>query len=324
MGAPSALRDESVTIFGDWGTSRLRLYLRQGKSVLDRRDGPGIGALTASPRDTFLDLVGDWREARPSLALLCGMVGSRNGWVEAPYAPCPAGVADLRARLLHLDADGLPVAIVPGLSCRNALGGPDVMRGEETQILGALALNPDLAKGRHLLALPGTHTKWVVIEDGAITSFLTAPVGEIYALLREHSILAKAAPGAAPGDAESAEGLAAGFTRGLSRIVEHGAAALPHLIFETRSRQLLDGLAKDEAMGFLSGLLIGGDTATTSSWFGNLGQVSLIGAPALSAFYAQAIAAHGGSRLSVDGDAAVLAGLTTLSPTQNTGVHVLA
>ena len=309
--------DSSVTIFGDWGTSRLRLYLRQGKMVLDRRDGPGISALSQSPRDTFLDLVGDWREAGPSQALLCGMVGSRNGWREAAYAPCPANAADIRERLLHLDADGLPVAIVPGLSCRNALGGPDVMRGEETQILGALSLNPELAKGRHLLALPGTHTKWVVVEDGSITSFLTAPVGEIYALLREHSILAKAAPGDGP---ESPEG----FARGVARIVEHGPARLPHLIFETRSRQLLDGLPKDEAMGFLSGLLIASDTATTSSWFGDLGQVSLIGAPALSALYAQAIAAHGGTSVAVDGDAAVLAGLTTLSPASNSGVHVLA
>lgn len=309
--------DSSVTIFGDWGTSRLRLYLRQGKSVLDRRDGPGIGALTKSPRDTFLDLVGDWREAGPSMALLCGMVGSRNGWQEAAYAPCPAGAADIRERLLHIDADGLPVAIVPGLSCRNALGGPDVMRGEETQILGALELDPALKRGRHLLALPGTHTKWVVVEDGAIVSFLTAPVGELYALLREHSILAKAAPGDGP---ESPEG----FARGVARIVEQGPARLPHLIFETRSRQLLDGLPKDEAMGFLSGLLIASDTATTSSWFGDLGQVSLIGAPALSALYAQAIAALGGSSVAVDGDSAVLAGLTTLSSAQNSGVHVLA
>jgi 2-dehydro-3-deoxygalactonokinase len=156
-----------------------------------------------------------------------------------------------------------------------------------------------------------------VVEDGAITSFLTAPVGELYALLREHSILAKAAPGDGP---ESPEG----FARGVARIVEQGPARLPHLIFETRSRQLLDGLPKDEAMGFLSGLLIASDTATTSSWFGDLGQVSLIGAPALSALYAQAIAAHGGASVAVDGDAAVLAGLTTLSPAQNSGVHVVA
>jgi len=309
--------DSSVTIFGDWVPTRGRYSGRRAKMVLRRRGGPGGGALPKSPRDTFLDLGGVWREAGPSQALLCGMVGSRNGWQEAAYAPCPAGAADLRERLLHIDADGLPVAIVPGLSCRNALGGPDVMRGEETQILGALSLNPELAKGRHLLALPGTHTKCVVVEDGAIVSFLTAPVGELYALLREHSILAKAAPGDGP---ESPEG----FARGVARIVEQGPARLPHLIFETRSRQLLDGLPKDEAMGFLSGLLITSDTATTSSWFGTLGQVSLIGAPALSALYAQAIAALGGSSVAVDGDSAVLAGLTTLSSAQNSGVHVLA
>ncbi len=309
--------DSSVTIFGDWGTSRLRLYLRQGKSVLDRRDGPGIGSLNgASPRDVFLDLVGDWREAGPSLALLCGMVGSRNGWLEAAYAPCPAGAADIRQRLLHIDAEGLPVAIVPGLSCRNALGGPDVMRGEETQILGALELDPALKRGRHLLALPGTHTKWVAVEDGRIADFVTAPVGELYALLREHSILAKAAPGDEP---ESAEG----FALGVGRIVEQGAARLPHLIFETRSRQLVDGLAKADAMGFLSGLLLAGDVAATADWFGALGQVSLIGAPALSGLYAQAIAAFGGTSVTVDGDSAVLAGLSVLSPTHS-GVHVVA
>ncbi|MBO9560121.1 MAG: 2-dehydro-3-deoxygalactonokinase [Caulobacter sp.] len=309
--------DSSVTIFGDWGTSRLRLYLRQGKSVLDRRDGPGIGALNgASPREAFLDLVGDWREAGPSLALLCGMVGSRNGWQEAAYAPCPAGAADIRERLLHLDADGLPVAIVPGLSCRNALGGPDVMRGEETQILGALELDPALKRGRHLLALPGTHTKWVAVEDGRITDFVTAPVGELYALLREHSILAKAAPG---DDPESAEG----FAQGVARVREQGAARLPHLIFETRSRQLIDGLPKADAMGFLSGLLLAADVAATADWFGALGQVSLIGAPALSALYAQAITAFGGASAAVDGDSAVLAGLSVLSP-NTSGVHVVA
>jgi 2-dehydro-3-deoxygalactonokinase len=217
--------DSSVTIFGDWGTSRLRLYLRQGKSVLDRRDGPGIGSLNgASPREVFLRLVGDWREAGPSMALLCGMVGSRNGWQEAAYAPCPAGAADIRERLLHIDADGLPVAIVPGLSCRNALGGPDVMRGEETQILGALELDPALKRGRHLLALPGTHTKWVAVEDGRIAHFVTAPVGELYALLREHSILAKAAPG---DDPESPEGFAQGVAR--DRRARRRAPAAPDL-----------------------------------------------------------------------------------------------
>lgn len=309
--------DPSISIFGDWGTSRLRLYLRQGKSVLDRRDGPGVSALTQSPEQTFLDLVGDWREAGPSGAILCGMVGSRIGWVEAAYAPCPATAEDLRARVLKIEADGLPVSIIPGLSCVNPLGGPDVMRGEETQILGALALNPDLQKGRHLLVLPGTHSKWTVVEDGAITGFLTAPVGETFALLRQHSTLAA-------GVAADVQGSAKGFAMGLARIAEKGPALLPHLLFETRARQLLDALPAADAMGFLSGLLIGADAAAARQWFGDLGQVTLVGAPALNDFYGQAIAGQGGHAVAVDGDAAVMAGLSALSPPKNSEFHVLA
>lgn len=309
--------DPSIFIFGDWGTSRLRLYLRQGKSVLDRRDGPGVSVLTKSPEQTFLDLVGDWREAGPAGAILCGMVGSRIGWVEAPYAPCPATADDLRERVLKIDADGLPVSIIPGLSCVNPLGGPDVMRGEETQILGALELDPALKRGRHLLVLPGTHSKWTVVEDGAITGFLTAPVGETFALLRQHSTLAA-------GVGVEVQGSAQGFAMGLARIAEHGPALLPHLLFETRARQLLEGLSAADAMGFLSGLLIGADAAAARQWFGDLGKVTVIGAPALNNFYDQAIASQGGHVTAIDGDAAVLAGLTTLSPPKNSDFHVLA
>ena len=309
--------DPSIVIVGDWGTSRLRLYLRQGKSVLDRRDGPGVSALTVSPQQTFLDLVGDWREARPSGAILCGMVGSRIGWVEAPYAPCPATAGDLRTRVLHIEADGLPVSIIPGLSCINPLGGPDVMRGEGTQILGALELNPALKQGRHLLVLPGTHSKWTVVEDGAITGFLTAPVGEAFALLRQHSTLAA-------GVGPEVQASPAGFARGLARLVDKGPALLPHLLFETRARQLLEALPAADAMGFLSGLLIGADAAAARQWFGDLGQVTLIGAPALNDLYGQAIASQGGMATAIDGDSAVLAGLTTLSPRKNSDFHVLA
>ncbi len=309
--------DPSISIFGDWGTSRLRLYLRQGKSVLDRRDGPGVSALTTTPQQTFLDLVGDWREAGPSGAILCGMVGSRIGWVEAPYAPCPASAADLRERVLKIEADGLQVSIIPGLSCVNPLGGPDVMRGEETQILGALELDPALKRGRHLLVLPGTHSKWTVVEDGAITGFLTAPVGETFALLRQHSTLAA-------GVGPDVMGSDAGFAMGLARITEQGPALLPHLLFETRARQLLTGLSGGDAMGFLSGLLIGADAAAARQWFGELGRVTLIGAPALNTLYGQAIFSAGGEAAAIDGDSAVLAGLTTLSQTKNSDFHVLA
>jgi 2-dehydro-3-deoxygalactonokinase len=301
--------DQDVVIVGDWGTSRLRLWLRQGKSVIHRRDGPGVSALTDTPEKTFLDLIGDWREANPASALLCGMVGSSIGWTLAPYASCPAGPADVAEKALRFEADGLPVTLVPGLSCVNPLGGPDVMRGEETQVFGALALDGTLRSGRHLLVLPGTHNKWTVVEDGKIMGFVTAPVGETFALLKQHSTLAA-------GGGSQADGSAEGFAKGLERIAEHGAARLPHLMFETRSRQLLDGLSPADAMGYLSGLLIAADVAAARDWFGPMTAVTVIGAGSLSDLYVQALAKIGVGASVVDGDAAVLAGLSAISRSQ--------
>lgn len=301
--------DQDIVIVGDWGTSRLRLWLRQGKSVIHRRDGPGVSALTDPPQKTFSDLVGDWREANPAGALLCGMVGSRIGWREAPYADCPAGPADVANKALRFEADGLPVTLVPGLSCTNPLGGPDVMRGEETQVFGALALDGALRSGRHLLVLPGTHNKWTVVEDGRIMGFVTAPVGETFALLRQHSTLAA-------GGGSQADGSAEGFAEGLARIAEHGAQRLTHLMFETRSRQLLDGLSPADAMGYLSGLLIAADVAAARDWFGPMDAVTVVGAGALSDLYVQALAKIDVGATVVDGNAAVLAGLSAISRSQ--------
>src|SRR5262249_39761769 len=145
---------------------------------------------------TVRGLIGEWLGTYGPLPLvLCGMAGSRNGWKEAAYIPCPAGSDALRASLLRFHDGELAVSIVPGGSCTNRLGAPDVMRGEETQIAGALALRPDLAEGRHLLCLPGTHTKWAYVENGRLSDFLTAMTGELFALLRDHSMLAKAGGG---------------------------------------------------------------------------------------------------------------------------------
>lgn len=302
--------DQSIVIVGDWGGSRLRLWLRQGKSVIHRRDGPGVTALADSPEKTFLDLVADWREAKPDYAILCGMVGSRLGWTEAPYAPCPATTAEIAARAVRVEADGLPVRIVPGLSCTNPLGGPDVMRGEETQILGALALNAPLRSGRHVLVLPGTHNKWVLVEDGRIITFLTAPIGETFALLKTHSTLGA-------GGGKLAQGSAAGFAHGLARIGEHGPQRLAHLMFETRGRQLLQAMTPADAMGFLSGLLIGADVFAARDGFGPMPAATVIGDGPLAALYVQALAAAGVPASVVDGDAAVLAGLSMITRHQD-------
>src|SRR5476649_2586079 len=149
-------------IAGDWGTSRLRLYLCDtAGNVLAR--GEGEGASVADCAGRFAASVASWDKAHGALpAVLSGMVGSTIGWREVPYLKCPAKPATIADAALRFEADGRAIAILPGLSCVGKTGAPDVMRGEETQILGALRLHPHLAKGRHALCLPGTHTKWEI------------------------------------------------------------------------------------------------------------------------------------------------------------------
>lgn len=153
------MTDTSIFIAGDWGTTNLRLSLCDASMVLDRRDGPGIAELRASPESTLFELIEPWVRARGQIPVVfAGIGGSRNGWREAPYAPCPADTAALQHSILRFVARGHEIAIVPGVSCTNPRGAPDVMRGEETQIIGAIARDPQLASGRHVIALPGTHT----------------------------------------------------------------------------------------------------------------------------------------------------------------------
>jgi 2-dehydro-3-deoxygalactonokinase len=288
-------------IAGDWGTTQLRLYLCEGAKVIDRASGPGIGALTEKPEQIFRSLTTRWSAEHAGLsAHLCGMVGSRNGWIETPYVRCPADLGALRAGLVKLESGGIKVSIVPGLSCHNPLGAPDVMRGEETQIFGAVN-----TRERRLCALPGTHTKWAVVENGVIQHFLTSPSGELFALLRDHSTLGRA------GGAVT-ENNAAGFQRGLVRQAEMSDAELLHLLFETRSRQLVDGISKSEAMGFLSGLLIGSDVSGALRWFGAKAGVTLIGDPKLNELYAEALALHGVEATSLSGEDCALAGLRAI------------
>lgn len=291
-------------IAGDWGTSNLRLALCRGGEVLELLHGPGISASALPPESVFLQLTATWTVAYgPLPALLCGMVGARNGWRETPYLPCPPDAAMLRAGLHEFELAGHRIAIVPGLTCTNPLGAPDIMRGEETQLLGALALHPELAHGRRLLALPGTHTKWAVVEDGRVQGFVSAPVGELFALLRTRSTLALG-PGEHVHDP-------AGFALGLDRAIQHGGAGL-HLIFETRSRQLREGLSDAAAMSFLSGLLIGNDVGAALRWYGAPAEVTLIGTPSLNSLYAQALQRHGVGHRDLDGQRCALAGLTHL------------
>jgi 2-dehydro-3-deoxygalactonokinase len=238
----------------DWGTTSARAYrLDDHGAVLGARSAPlGIQQVRDGYPQALAALLGDWsRDPAPRLA--CGMIGSRQGWIEAPYVHCPAPVAAL-ARGIVLTQDGA-IGIVPGLLCRDADRTPDVMRGEETQVAGVVADDapPTLA------ILPGTHSKWAVVRDGTIIAFATQMTGEVFAVLREHSILGRMI------DPATTEFTAATFARGVRRGLERGGELL-HLLFGVRTLGLLDGLGADEAADYLSGVLIGSEIAAGRAW----------------------------------------------------------
>ncbi|MBV8030550.1 MAG: 2-dehydro-3-deoxygalactonokinase, partial [Betaproteobacteria bacterium] len=205
------------------------------------------------------------------LVLMSGMVGSRQGWREAPYVNCPAGEAELRKNIVPVEAArGRSVFIVPGLSCIDSSGVPDVMRGEETQILGALDELPHAAT----VCLPGTHSKWARVRDGRIESFATFFTGELFAVLCRHSLLGRMMEEGAPSDE-------AAFAEGVERSGE--ASGLLHHLFGVRTRTLFSELSPRASPSYLSGLLIGHELRSAAA-----DEVFLLGAPALAERYARA------------------------------------
>jgi 2-dehydro-3-deoxygalactonokinase len=300
--------DHGVTaafIAGDWGTSNLRLSLCDDAGrALETRDGPGAAAARGRFAEVFDATTGPWYRAHGKLpAILSGMVGSTFGWLEAPYLPCPAALEEPAERPV-CPREG--IFVVPGLRCTNPLGAPDVMRGEETQLLGARRMQSRLESGRWLLCLPGTHTKWVSLYDGVVQEFLTVPTGELFALLCEHSVLVRDA-------ATPLEHRAAEFERGLAEAVRHPQVPLTHRLFQARSLRIDGQLAPEGAASWMSGLLIGNDVGGTLPLFSGHDPeqpVCLIGTARLMASYALALERRGRTVFCVDGAAAALAGLT--------------
>lgn len=302
MSAKSA--DKAAFIAGDWGTSNLRLALCDaGGNAIEVRKGPGAAEARGRFPAIFDSLTADWRSAHGVLpALLCGMAGAVSGWREAPYLPCPEDLDELA----NATVEARPgVRIVCGMRCTNPLGAPDVMRGEETQMLGARRLHARLGEGRQLVCLPGTHTKWVSLHNGVVQEFLTVPTGEIFALLCGHSVLVR--------ERETAiEHRPAEFERGLAEAARHPEVPVLHRIFQARSLRLDGQLSAGGAASWTSGLLIGTDVGGALPLFANLeadAPVHLIGAPELAQRYATVLARRGRQVVSIDGEAAALAGL---------------
>lgn len=289
----------------DWGTSALRgaLLDRQG-GVLQERSAP-LGILHVPPggfETVFNDLFGDWMRPPTQVALMAGMVGSQQGWQEAPYCPCPANAQDIAGALRWVQPGR--IAIVPGLSCQHAgladapelAQVPDVMRGEETQIAGALALDPAFDGA---MCLPGTHSKWVQISAGEVVSFQTYLTGEMFSLLSTQSVLRHGM--AATGWDEDAfdQGVANGMARP-ERLAAH--------LFRLRAEGLIADLGPDAARAQLSGLLIGAELAAARPyWLG--ARVALVGSAALTALYARALSAMGAPTQTLAAKDCTIAGL---------------
>ncbi len=280
----------------DWGTSSLRAFLMGDGQVLEtRQSAQGIQHLPQAGirgyQQALAQIAADWLQAWPALPIVaCGMVGSAQGWKEAPYVPCPADIHTLVARGVTV-ASGLGPAILiaPGVLFDMPEALPDVMRGEEIQIAGALQLNPAWAR-RAWMLLPGTHSKWALIEDGLIVRSTTYLTGELFAILKAHSILGRLMPADAPQAVDTQA-----FVLGVNTARHSAPGDLSHQMFATRTLGLTGRLPPAALSDYLSGLLIGHELLSGLASVSGTATAPLImiGAPPLCARYAHALSLMG-------------------------------
>lgn len=284
---------EGGRIIVDWGTSNFRAFrFGADSAILERREAPaGIMSVADSAFEAaLLHEVGDWIETGSEI-WLAGMITSRNGWVETPYLEAPATLEALAAgAVTRPGPKGSVLRFLPGVCLRAPL--PDVMRGEEIQVFGSVA--PD---GRATLILPGTHSKWVRAENGALRDFRSFMTGEVFAALSKHTILGRLIP-ETPGPFD-----AAAFVAGVKLAADpaSGGAGVLNAIFTTRSGVLLEAFPAGEIADRLSGILIGAEIAGAAALGWIDGPVMLIGAPGLCARYRAALEALG--HVALDGPA---------------------
>ncbi len=282
------MADEAALIGIDWGTSSFRAYrIAADGRVLETRTAPaGILTVAVGAFEAVLEReIGPWLAAAPVLPIIAsGMITSRQGWVEVPYRPCPAGGAELAAALLRYEIGAdRAIHFVPGLSLIGADGVPDVIRGEETQILGELGNE----RARRAFVLPGTHSKWAFAEGGRIVWFATFMTGEVFAVLKAHSILGRLMAGETADEEAFARGLAYG---------RNGPGGLLKRLFSARTLGLFDRLPATGIASYLSGLLIGSEIAEARSCLQDhpgAGEIAVIGGSDLALRYRLAIEAAG-------------------------------
>ncbi|WP_159237559.1 2-dehydro-3-deoxygalactonokinase [Raoultella terrigena] len=277
----------------DWGSTQLRGWLiRDGECVETKQLPLGISRLNGqAPAEIFRQHLAPWRGDRALPVVMAGMIGSDAGWYPVPYLACPVAI-DAPGRQLFSVAEN--VWIVPGLKVEQA-GDYGVMRGEETQLLGAGQIAP-----ADCYIMPGTHSKWVRVERGVVQHFSTAMTGELHHLLLSQSLIGRQLPEQRPDDAAFELGLEKGMT-----------SPLAGELFTARAARLLGALAPASVSDYLSGLLIGAEVAAFGDRYRSAA-VTLVGDPALTARYRRAMSTQGRVVQSCSGDEAFLSGMARI------------
>jgi 2-dehydro-3-deoxygalactonokinase len=308
---PSSSPADARLIAADWGTSRLRARLldAEGAVITSAESGDGIGQIDGGHEAAFERLIAAWPVGPETPAIMAGMIGSRQGWHEAAYIPCPASPQALGASLLRFNGSrGRPFAIVPGLRLDVPSRDGDVMRGEETQMIGVIDREPGFTG---TAILPGTHSKWVRIEAGVIVGFQTFITGELFDLLAHKSFLRHSV---AEGDGDPAE--TAEFALAVQRVAGEGLPFL-NALFSVRARQLLLDVDKRANLAYLSGIAIAGEIAAalTVQPLRPGTAIRIVASAALARAYRKALAILGHDSEALDGDRLVLNGLSHLART---------
>ncbi len=289
----------------DWGTSNLRAWGidAKGEVLFALASDRGMGRLRPDAfADTLSALLSDRvaADGPPLSVLICGMAGARQGWLEAPYLNAPADLGGLMFGAVQPPMPGsrLVPHILPGV-CQKFSGAEDVMRGEETQLLGLSALIPGFSG---VAVMPGTHSKWALVNDRRIERFATVMTGELFEILRTHSVLRLSLSGDVAGP-ERDTGFDVGLVAGID-----APEKLSAMLFKVRASSLLSARGPDWCAGFLSGLLIGAEIGGQRDWIGEP-EIPLIGGAALCALYVRGFAIIGARARIVDATEATLAGL---------------
>ena len=275
----------------DWGTSNFRAFRVSAEGSVFARASSPQGILRVGEgnfEEALRAEVGVWLAAGEKRILLCGMIGSRQGWVEAEYLPCPVGIDELAEAVVPVPFDGANVRLVPGVIGPDAAGVPELMRGEETAAMGML----DACTGAGLVCFPGTHSKWIQLSARKIVSFTTCMTGELYGALRKCTILERTMTSNPAVDKTA-------FHNGIARSADSGG--LLHHLFGVRTLALMGQMKQTASSSYLSGLLIGHEVRAAMP---RGGTVHLAGTRELCSLYAQTIEGCGGSAMVEDEDAA--------------------